>query len=264
MASLSDQHIFRFKKFSLVQGRTVMRVNTDGVLLGAWVRLPLNCNHILDIGTGCGVIALMLAQRISEANCENSKYNVSITGIEPHNGSFCDACDNFMFSFPDLYEEKGISLKAQNINLRQYVDLSGTLDIPKENLMISNPPYFSHSLKSSAEDKSMARHADSLPQSELIWAAEKILSPNGVLALILPDNEAESFIRKMRLAGIFALRRLCKVRTTDAKPFTRYMMEFVFKQNCPSILIEEQLTLMENGTFTISYMELTQSFYLNF
>ena len=134
----------------------------------------------------------------------------------------------------------------------------------KVDLIISNPPYFSHSLKSTNADKSLVRHADALPHSEIIWATEKLLSAEGRLVLILPNNEADSFIRKILITGQFGLERVCRVRTTPNKPCTRYMMEFGRKQKCPPKLIEEQLTLMENNKFTIPYMELTQSFYINF
>jgi tRNA1Val (adenine37-N6)-methyltransferase len=277
MGSLSDKDLFRFKKFSLVQGRTAMRINTDGVLIGAWATLSHNCNNILDIGTGCGTIAIIIAQRLNELYSEhNSRF--SITCIEPHGGSFCDAKENFesaslLFSKRQGQEreqwninekESGIFFNIINLTLKDYLYSCESKCMGKVDLIISNPPYFSHSLKSTNADKSLVRHADALPHSEIIWATEKLLSAEGRLVLILPNNEADSFIRKILITGQFGLERVCRVRTTPNKPCTRYMMEFGRKQKCPPKLIEEQLTLMENNKFTIPYMELTQSFYINF
>lgn len=247
------------------QGRTAMRVNTDGVLIGAWVDLSPSYRNLLDIGTGCGTIAVMLAQRLNELCGESGP--IFITGLEPHSGSFCDAKENFEAAcslFSNRNDENGINLNAKNLTLKEYMNLCERDEAFRIDLIISNPPYFSRSLKSSDANKSLAKHADALPQSEIIRAAESLLSEQGRLALILPDKEADSFIRKISLTGMFTLTRFCKVRTTTDKPFSRYMMEFGRKLNCPSKLIEEQFTLMENGKFTISYMELTQSFYLNF
>ena len=246
-----------------------MRINTDGVLLAAWVGFsnigadrggayPL---RVLDVGTGCGVIAAIVAQRLAANMPLHSP--VEITALEPHRGSFEDASENFAALSPHL---PNISLSAQDCTLLEWMELCA---VDGEcaggyNLIISNPPYFTNSLKSAHTIKNSVRHSDSLPQGQLILAAERLLAPSGRLALILPDNEAQEFIRKVSLIDELHLARLCTVRTTPSKPVKRYMMEFArgTAQHGNSA-VEENLVIQDLNGYTEEYRALTGGLYIN-
>ncbi len=145
-----------------------MKVGTDGVLLGVWTPLE-NANCILDIGTGTGLIALMLAQR--------GNSNIDAIEIEPN--AVLQAVENVKSSpWSDQIQVKQISLQ----------DFAETAD-RQYDLIVSNPPYFNNSLKNPSENKAAARHSDSLTQEELIENAIKLLKPEGRICLILPVNE---------------------------------------------------------------------------
>lgn len=281
----SNSNIFRFKNFSLTQGRTAMRINTDGVLLAAWVGFsnigadregayPL---RVLDVGTGCGVIAAIVAQRLAANRALYSLAKeqheqgmpdkvgtfVEISALEPHRGSFEDASENFAALSPLL---PNISLSAQNCTLLEWMEhcAAGGECAGGYNLIISNPPYFTNSLKSAHTIKNSVRHSDSLPQGQLILAAERLLAPSGRLALILPDNEAQEFIRKVSLIDELHLARLCTVRTTPSKPVKRYMMEFArgTAQHGNSA-VEENLVIQDQNGYTEEYRALTGGLYIN-
>lgn len=229
---------FRFKRFSVEDTHSAMKVGTDGVLLGAWVSLDGSEEHILDVGTGSGVIALMLAQR-----SENSV----IVGIDIDEPSVADASANFSKS---PWAGRMAAFHADFRDMQKF---------PYE-LIVSNPPYFINSLKAPSARRSEARHTDTLPYASLARAAAANTSREGRLAVVLPSAEAEIFMKEARKAGFF-LRRICRVRTTPAQPFRRSLMEFSKKQG---ELLEEQLTIQNTCDFTAEYKSLTKDFYLKF
>lgn len=238
-----------------------MRINTDGVLLGCWMRILPNDYSFLDIGTGCGVISLILMQRIAEIN---TKYN--ILAIEPDKGSCMDAEENFESV------KNNNEIKVMNISLQDYANLANKCSY---DMIYTNPPYFVKSLKSSDSKRSNTRHADTLPQSDIILSALSLLKNGGRLNIILPLIEAELFLKKVeainklniKYGEQLSLNRLCKVFTTENKPAKRYMMEFIknnsIKELNPQYKTEE-LILMRDGTWTPSYISLVKDFYLNF
>lgn len=198
---------FSFKQFSLENSASAMKVTTDSVLLGSWVEVE-SCHNILDIGTGTGIIALMMAQR-AQKNC-------TIIGIDIDETSAKEAADNFKAS------EWAAQLCARHISLADFSaeSNSGTFD-----LLVSNPPFFENSLKAPDKRRSNARHTDSLPLSQLIEAAVKLLDCNGRLAVIIPRSVADSFVLDAACAGLFLVRE-CYVKTTSAKPAKRVMLCF--------------------------------------
>ena len=130
-------------------------------------------------------------------------------------------------------------------------------------LIISNPPYFTNSLKSAHTIKNSVRHADSLPQGQLILAAERLLAPSGRLAIILPCNEAQEFMRKVSLINELHLSRLCAVRTTPSKPVRRYMMEFARGEARLGEQVEEEsLVIQDVNGYTEEYRALTGELYI--
>lgn len=157
-----------------------MRVNTDAVLLGAWAPLPASPERILDIGTGSGVIALMLAQRCSEAK---------ITAIDIDEASVSQARENFLASpWPER-------LAAEKISLQELTRLTRDPRNPRPSrydLIISNPPFFRDALRNPDPTRRQARHTDTLSFDELCSCSAALLAPEGRLALILPaDAEAD-------------------------------------------------------------------------
>jgi len=253
---------FCFKRFKVRQDLSAMKVNTDAVLLGSWSSIPENGEaNVLDVGTGTGVIALMIAQRLSD---EGFKYEV--TGIDPDRSSAEEAAINFRESpWSD-------SLESEDISLQDFVKdaPSGSYD-----LIVSNPPFFTGSLKTPSVRRSAARHNDNLPFGVIISVSEKLLKTGGMLSIILPANESARFLNEIKgvaRAGSPALflTRQCRVKTLAHKAHKRMMMEFTKLSPDTSVLdiggcIDEELIINESDGVTKStgYQKLTGDFYLD-
>lgn len=233
---------FKFRQFSINQSGNVFRVGTDGVLLGAWADTA-GASTVLDIGTGTGLLALMMAQRIPDG---------FITAIEPDEESYRCATSNIQSS--------GWSSRIEVINnsLKDFAhDSRGQFD-----LIISNPPYFSESLKNPDAQKAGFRHSNSLPHEEIISFARKELCDNGRLSLILPYAEGNVFIAGAAIAGLYCT-RMTKVRSLQGSPVKRLLLEFSRKNHSPVVKI---LTTghPDHGGYTMEYKELTKDFYPGF
>ena len=230
---------FDFMQFSVEQSGAAMKVGTDGVLLGAWVALPDEGGAVLDIGTGTGLLALMVAQRSAESR-------IVAVEIEPQAAE--QAAANVAAS---RWSER---IEVVCADVRDYSP-SGTFD-----LIVSNPPYFSASLHSPDAARNLARHSDTLSLGALASAAVRMLSPRGRLAVVLPaDSE-----RPMRMAAIGAglrVLRCCRVRTSSAKQPKRVLMEFGKVGDSEQ---QSQLVMMHQGNPTEEYKALVGDFYLNF
>ena len=225
-----------------------MRVNTDGVLLGAWATLPSTATTILDVGTGTGVIALMTAQRLGfqQPDCQ-------IVAIDVDNASCKQAQENFQQSkWSESLVAKHISL--QDFNTEKLFDL-----------IISNPPYFNNALKNPSEAKRTARHTDTLSYQDLTDAASKLLKPNGRLSVIIPFDEYSTMQSAIIATNKLLLSRRCKVFTLKQDPAPkRLLLEFT-KEQITHPVQEEALCIMEDpSTFTAEYKALTKDFYLKF
>lgn len=167
-----------------------MKVGTDGVLLGAWVShhlLPITIPSILDVGTGSGLIALMLAQRLSELGLD-----FHITGIDIDEGAVEQANINFSAS------QWANHLTATLSDIQTYAK-----EIPPTfHLIISNPPYFVDSLKAPDAQRSTARHTDTLSYKELIFHATRLLDNEGMLCLIAPADEEQHLLHLCALHNL--------------------------------------------------------------
>lgn len=232
---------FRFKQFTVANERSAMKVGTDGVLLGAWVRLRDSDLSLLDVGTGTGVIALMLAQRSVSVGSRISAVDIDPLSVE-------EAGMNFRNS---SWRER---LEARYLDFR-------TMEGGRFDLIVSNPPYFINSLKAPEQRRSTARHTDSLSYAELVGSAVRNLAPGGRLAVILPVQESDSFIGEAIRRGLTITRKTF-VRTTESHPPKRILME-VSSGEC-SVEAETVLTIQDSAGFTASYKELTRDFYLKF
>ena len=228
---------FRFKQFEVSNVLSAQKVGTDGVLLGAWTRLRATDRRILDVGTGTGVIALIMAQRAPEA---------LITAIDIDADSIREATSNFIAS---PWQERLLAMEAP------FQKLPGCFD-----LIISNPPFFIDSLKAPDSRRSAARHTDTLSHRDLLTNAVRLLSPEGHLAVIYPVSEAETFAGEALSAGLFP-ERICKVSTKEGAAPKRFMMELSRERKEPLI---EELSIMSCGDYTTEYKRLTADFYLKF
>ena len=224
---------FEFKQFRIEQHKSAMKVGTDGVLLGAWT--PVNEDRrILDIGTGTGLIALMLAQRS----------NAIIDAVEIDEQASGEAKFNFEQS---PWSDR---LKVYNSDFQVFANS------PSEpyDLIISNPPFFINSLKTKNEALSVARHNDLLSFDQLIIGAGKLLSNTGRLCIIIPFTSSVDFRESARMAG-FYLRQQTQVIPKLGRSPKRILLEFTVEQGYPS---ENELVILdENGDYTDAYKTLT-------
>jgi tRNA1Val (adenine37-N6)-methyltransferase len=219
-----------------------MKVGTDAVLLGAWV-LPNGSKHILDIGTGTGVIALMLAQ----------KTQAHIDAIDIDEEAFLQAKQNALDS------KFARQITVTQTSLQHYSNATAQ----KYNLIVTNPPYFEQSLKSSDEQRSHARHADVLPFEELLDGVLKLLDEKGKFCLILPTLEAIKFRALAEKRGLH-LSKLLRVKSRiDKETDKRHMMQFEVK---PTEFSENTIAieLEERHQYTDDYKDLTKDYYINF
>ena len=233
---------FRFKQFIIKQSDAGMKVGVDSVLLGAWV-IPDSSLHILDVGSGTGLLALMMAQRFPDAiidavEIDGDAHNQAIENVENSiwNSRVRLICDDFINY-------------AENCPSRY-------------NLIICNPPYFTASLKSANSKRSIARHNDSLPHSRLLTGATKLLAADGIFALVLPPAEAIALTAEAVKHGLF-LKRTLHLQTLPSKPVYRILLELSKTERQP----ENQTLCIEKADrsdYTDDYKRLTKDFYLKF
>lgn len=230
---------FHFKQFSVRHKHSSMKIGTDGVLLGAWASVK-GIQSVLDIGTGTGVIALMMAQRTGPT--------AQIDAVEVNEHAALDATDNFRLS---PWQSK---LNLHPIAIQEFSN-GKTYD-----LIISNPPFYSNSYKPPDKNRQLARHTDLLSFSELLTASSNLLSrPSGRLAIILPLAESQEFKALAQSISLQCIRE-CSFRTRLHKPIERVLMEFSF-QKLPTKV--ESLCLYESDeAWSSEYKDLTREFYL--
>ena len=239
---------FRFKQFTVWHDRCAMKVGTDGVLLGAWCELPQsdsNCMRVLDIGTGSGLIALMLAQRL-----EQDKREFTICGIDIESNAVEQSRINFEQS-PWSSHLRAIECSVQELDDENGFDL-----------IVSNPPYFQNSLKNPDKGRATARHTDSLTYAELLAHAKRLLKNEGTLSLILP-GEAESDILILAKKNQLHPTHITYVHSKEGKPIKRILITMQATSIADKELIYNHLYI-ESTTSPRSeeYKELTKDFYL--
>ena len=228
---------FRFKQFTVWHDRCAMKVGTDGVLLGAWTNLK-NANRILDVGTGTGLIALMLAQRTRDAK---------ITAIDIDADAVGQAKENVLASpWKDRVE---VALQ----DVCTYVP-DGLFDI-----IVSNPPYFVNSLKCPDGQRTTARHTDSLDANRLIGKVTELLAPEGRFSLILPADQTDELLRIAEENGLYPS-RITRVITRPGLPPKRVLVEF---RKTTQICEETELVVeLDRHVYSEDYIALTKDFYL--
>lgn len=216
-----------------------MKVGTDGVLVGAWARVRPSDRRVLDIGTGTGLIALMLAQRAPEA---------CITGVDV--GDVSQARENADAS------PWGGRLTFERCPVQNFAPAE-TFD-----LIVSNPPFFVDSLTCPDAGRTTARHAVALSFEALRDAVVRLLACEGRFAVILPAEEAVRFIEMCR--GTLHLMRRTNVRTTPRRAVKRVLMEFARESIGEAASAELVIGTGEHECYTPEYKALTGDFYLKF
>ncbi|HYW96812.1 MAG TPA: methyltransferase [Bacteroidales bacterium] len=224
------------------QDKTAMKVGTDGVLLGAWAEAS-NPGRILDIGTGTGLIALMMAQRCPGALIDAVEIDADAATQAKENG-----CDSLWHDRLNIFHRDFFEFAESH---------EGTYD-----LVVSNPPYFNRSLKAPAKQRTMARHDDSLPKDRLIRHAASVMKPDGILALVVPFQSVEECIV---ISGHHLLypQKILHIRPVPDKPYIRSLVSFAFSQ----VTVDEQELIVESGgrhVYSDAYKKLTKDFYLAF
>jgi tRNA1Val (adenine37-N6)-methyltransferase len=234
---------FNFKQFTVRHEKCAMKVGTDGVLLGAWTDV-VGVKHALDVGTGTGLIALMLAQR-SDAR---------IDAVEIDEQAFYQAQENVAAS---PWSDR---ITLCHISFQQYAAREHG---KKYDLIVSNPPYYSNSLKPSSKPMAQARHDTSLTLEALIFHARALMSPEGRISLIIPSDVAARLIDLAFVYGLYPRRHLY-IRPKAGKAISRCLIELTCK--CVPETNESTLSILQDtsGEFTAAYRELTRAFYLNF
>ena len=243
---------FRFKQFTVWHDRCAMKVGTDGVLLGAWAGASepseeasqsaetSSIKRILDIGTGSGLIALMLAQRFP---------NAIIDGIDIDPSAVLQAKDNFSAS------SFSTRLRACSSPLQEWQPQE------KYDMIVSNPPYFSNSLLCPDGMRTKARHAESLSFADLLAHSNRLLTQAGTLSLVLPADAEKAILAEARLQHLYCV-RLCRVHTTANKPAKRILVTFSHQTPATTLTPETLCLSTPDHPRSPAYSALTQDFYL--
>jgi len=233
--------MFQFKQFSVEQDRTAMKIGTDGVLLGAWTSIENNPFSILDIGTGTGIIALMLAQRSSAEQ---------IDALEIDEDAYEQATDNFENS---PWNDRLFCFHA---GLDEFVEE------PEDeyDLIVSNPPFYSEDYKSSNDKRDLARFQDAMPFEDLIEAAALLLSENGIFSVIIPFKEESTFLALANEYELFPL-QLTRVKGTPTSEIKRSLLAFS-RNEITNFPIDELIIETARHIYTPEYIALTKDFYL--
>lgn len=227
---------FQFKQFAVAHSRSTMQVGTDAVLLGAWAKQD-KPNSILDVGTGCGIIALMLAQRYTAAAVEAIDYDAT---------SVVEASENFANS---PFAER---LSAKQADFR---DVEGNT---KYDLIVSNPPYFNDKIKPTDESRRLARNTETLPYPALVKGVTKLLATTGGFCCVLPTNVVKEFILEAELVGLKA-NEIRYIKYNNTAEISIALMRFSFI-DVPLVL--DTLLLFDGQQPTAAYHQLVKDFYL--
>jgi len=233
---------FQFKQFKIEQEKSSMKVCTDSCLFGAWIaekisRKYISPNNMLDIGTGTGVLSLMLAQQI----------NVAIDAVEIDKNAFEQATVNFAAS-PWHQQLQAIHMDVTKMNKRHAYDL-----------IICNPPFFENDLRSDNHEKNLAKHHEGLTLNDLTKSVNDLLSPEGYFAVLLPFHRSEYFKSMANAQQLFLYEELL-IRQTERHSFFRSVL--LFGRNKKEILTETMSIKDDQQNYTPRFITLLKDYYL--
>ena len=228
---------FKFKQFSIFQDKTAMKVGTDGVLLGAWATSNSG-NTILDIGTGTGLISMMLAQRFPESQ---------IDAIEIDENAYYQAKENFENA--PFYNRLSIYLTS----LQDYKTDK------KYDLIVSNPPFFTVNDLNEFDARKQARQEETLTFSDLLEKTAQLLNKDGLANFIIPHDRMLEFCT-IAAENALKVSKTTLIKGNETSPIKRVLLEFSFEEN---EIEENTLTIeIERHRYTNDYINLTKDFYL--
>lgn len=246
------EKLFKFKEFAINQDRCAMKIGTDSVLLGAWTSIDDHPYSILDIGAGTGILALMLAQRsqsvpmaaeiIDAIEIDDPAYEQCVENFESSPWSdrlFCyhAALDEFVKEF-----------------LEDDMDNMTTYD-----LIISNPPFYSDTYKSSDNQRDLARFVDAMPFRQLLESVSKLLSSEGQFSVVIPFSDEKEFIVLATKEHLYP-NRILRVQGTPQSEIKRSFIQFSFKET--TVNTEHLIIETARHHYTEDYIALTKDFYL--
>nr|WP_298331794.1 methyltransferase [uncultured Christiangramia sp.] len=233
---------FKFKHFTIEQDCCAMKIGTDGVLLGAWSSLAHDPERILDIGTGTGLIALMMAQRsgaelVDALEIEENAYEQAVDNFE--NSDWGDRLFCYHAAFDEFVEEMQ--------------------DEEHYDLILSNPPFYTEDYKTGDDQRDQARFAEALPLSELLEGASLLLSKDGRFDLIIPFSEEDTAIRIAQTHKLYPA-RITRVKGTAEAPVKRSLLSFSFEET--SAEVQDLIIEISRHNYTPEYTNLVKDFYL--
>lgn len=233
--------MFQFKQFSVEQDQCAMKIGTDGVLLGAWTPIENNPYSILDIGTGTGIIALMLAQRSAAEQ---------IDALEIDEKAYEQAVDNFENS---PWSDRLFCFHAA---------LDEFVEEPEDeyDLIVCNPPFYIEDYKTNNEQRDLARFADAMPFVDLIEAAALLLSENGIFSVIIPFKEEENFLAVAKEYELFPI-KITRVKGTLTSEIKRCLLAFS-RNKIANFPVDVLIIETARHIYTSEYIALTKDFYL--
>jgi len=239
--NVNDLQAFYCKQFTIWQNQHVFKIGTDGMLLGAWVDI-LDAVDVLEIGTGTGIISMMMAQRNKEISIKAIDVSVQAVALAYYN----------VQKSPFHKQIEVCNFRCQDFPRNMQFDL-----------LVSNPPYFIESTKSETVVKNNAKHTDLLSHQELAESVVDLLKTNGRFSVVLPFVEGNNFIYICESLGMNLLKKTV-VHTKKSKPASRLLLTFqkTFQQIIP---VEDKLYIQKeekDRTYTDKYVELTKAFYL--
>lgn len=276
---------FRFKQFTVWHDRCAMKVGTDGVLLGAWCPLPITkyplpnsaasnspqgilYPRILDIGTGSGLIALMLAQRLSsQSPIANNLYTIDAIDIDAD--AVAQAQYNFeqspwsaqLHAHHSTLQDWSPSLQRSDLQVKRSSSEANFKRSNLYSLIVSNPPYFQDSLKNPNAQRATARHTDTLSYAELIAHSARLLQEDGILALVLPIEAEQEILTLATDHGLHPT-HITYVHSKPGKPAKRLLIALSPISDSRRPMTDTMYIESENAPRSDEYKELTKDFYL--
>lgn len=231
---------FQFKQFSVNQDQCAMKIGTDGVLLGAWTSIETNPFSILDIGSGTGILSLMLAQR---------SYAEVIEALEIDDSAYEQCVDNFEHS---PWNDR---LFCYHASLEEFAEeIEDTYD-----LIICNPPFYAEDYKTENSQRDLARFQDAMPFEHLLESVVALLSKNGLFSVVIPFSEETKFITLAKQFALFPKRKT-QVKGAPSSEIKRSLLEFSFSKT--ETVISELIIETSRHNYTEDYINLTKDFYL--
>jgi len=231
---------FKFKQFTVAQDKCAMKIGTDGVLLGAWTSVDNNPFSVLDIGSGTGVLSLMIAQRSFAENIE---------AVEIDDNAYEQCSENFESS---PWADRLFCYHASLLEFVEEVE-------DKFDLIICNPPFYSEDYKTTNKSRDLARFNDAMPFEHLIYAVVNLLSENGIFSVVIPHKEESNFVGLAHNAGLFP-HKILHVKGNPESDIKRSLIEFRFKEEKTETT--ELIIETARHQYTKDYINLTKDFYL--